>query len=153
MGILLAALAGPGTDAAPGGQMTIAMWAMEASKEGNVPKQFDSQLMAIRKVVNDLPFDTYKTIRVSRTKVGYGGETRITVDARYTLIVKPLEKLEDDRIRLSIRIEMKPERARSRDAKPVNVVSTRVEVSPRKKIKLRGLKSGEKEMVIVLEAS
>lgn len=148
MVILLAAVT-----ASPGDEVHISLWAMEASVEGRGDvKHFDHDLAPIRSTVRDLPFDTYTAVKVARIRAIEGAETKLAINRRYILYLKPLEKTRKDTLCLSIRVEKLPEKPYGKNAKPVNAFSTRVELKPGQKLKFQGLKNGDKELIIILQA-
>ncbi len=138
--------------ASPGEEVPISLWAMDASVEGRGDvKYFDHDLAPIRSTVRGLPFDTYRSVKVARIRAIEGAETKIAINRRYILYLKPLEKTHKDTLRLSIRVEKLPEKPYGRNTKPVNAFSTRVELKPGQKIKFQGLKNGDKELIIILQ--
>ena len=135
--------------AAPNDAVVVSFWAVQATHEGQNPKHFDPGLEAIQGAVADLPFDTYRKVQAAEKKLAFGSENRLALDARYTLVLKPIAKEPDGRIRMDIRVEMAPQNPQD---KPVTALSTRMALSPGKQTKLGGFKLDRGELVIVLSA-
>lgn len=134
---------------APADSVDLSLWAAHATQEGRSPKHFDPGLEPIESAVADLPFDTYRKAQVTRQPIPYKSETRLSIDARYTLFVTPRAKEQDGRIRLDIRVESAP---KNPQAKPIIALSTRLMACPGKKTRLGGFKLDRGELVIVLAA-
>jgi hypothetical protein len=128
----------------------LSLWATQATQEQRPEKYFDAGLEPIRTAVNDLPFDTYKKVKVSRQAAPCGEESRLAIDERYTLFVKPVSREADGRIRLEIRIEMAPKEP---GGKPVKALDTRMMLAPGEKVKFGGLKLAQGELVVVVSAT
>lgn len=145
--LLMAGLAA-GDDAAR--PVDLSVWAAHATQENRTEKWVDADLEPIRAALNDLPFDTYKKIQVARQSIPCGQETRFVLDERYTLFVTPVSREKDGRIRLEIRVDLAP---KSPEAKPVKALATRIVVTPGEKVKFRGLKREQGELIVVLSAA
>ncbi len=134
---------------APAGEEPVSMsvWAVQATQEGHSPKQFEAGLESIRGAVADLPFDTYRKVQALTQTLPAGQETRVAIDARYTLFLKPLDTDPEGRIRLEVRVELAPKAPQD---KPVTALSTRLALAPGKQAKVGGFKLEQGELVIVL---
>jgi hypothetical protein len=129
----------------------LSVWAARATQEAREGVHVDPALEPIRQSLRGLPFNTYRSLLTARPACPMGEETRLRVTAHYTLVVKPLERKDGGRLCLEVRIEMPPHPDSGR-TEPVAALSTVVNLSPNRQIKLGGLKLEEGELVLVLAA-
>ncbi len=146
-GILIALAGGLAADDRTDTTVSLSMWAIQASSEGRETKFFDAAVAPIRGSLSDLPFDTYRTLETRRLHIPYGNESQTYLTDNYKLIVRPISKEEDGRIRLNLCVEIPPKDPRRT---PVKAIDTRLLLAPNQKIKVGGLQLEQGELVIVL---
>lgn len=145
---LVVALAGGAVvEAAPPEGVVLSVWAAEATKQDRKDAHFDRGLEPIRRAVSDLPYNHYKRLNTGQLKAPMGSAESFALDSRYTLVVKPVSREPDKRLRMEVRVEMKP---REKGKKPINALETRLRVRPGEMVKFHGLKTEGGEMVVVL---
>ena len=120
---------------------------VHAFSENRGARVFDRELQPLKEALADLDYDTFKQLSTTTLRAEWNREATYQVNSRYKLCVKPLSREESGQVRLSVRVEM---RAKAPDAKPVNAVATTLLISPEKKLKVRGLKLDNGELVMVL---
>ena len=117
---------------------------------------FDPELKSIQKAVADLPYDTYRKVNVATQKVKMAEEAAFEINPTYTLRATPVEKDEQNRIRMDLRIDEKVEVEDSETKKKKVVVrealTSTSSIAPGKPLVLGGLKLKEGRLVIVLTA-
>jgi len=147
-GILIVALAAGEGNAIKPEAVTVSMVAVRATIEGREEKHFDAGLEAIRKAVADLPYDTYRKVKSSKTPAPFDQETKIGINKEYSLYVTPLAKKSDGRIRMKARIEMQP---KDEKKKAINTHVTTALLKPGKKLKFcGGMKADGGELVVII---
>lgn len=144
--ILLTALA-----ASPGDQpkstVTVSMVAVQATNEGRKEKFFGPGLEEVYKAVIGLDYDTFHRVKATEVRAPYNRETKLFINDRYTLYVKPVEQGEDGRIRLQTRITIAPKKG---IGDPINALNTTLAIAPGKHLNLGGLRLAEGELIVVL---
>lgn len=144
------AAGGPDPATAPaGGQDTVRVdvVAVHAFSENRGAKVYDKDLQDIKEALSDLEFDTYRKLSSTTLRAALNDEASYKINSKYTLYVKPLSREASGQVRLSIRVQMA---AKDPAGKPINAVATTLSISPDKKLKLRGLKLDNGELVVVL---
>lgn len=133
--------------AAETGTVEFSYWAAQATQENREKPHFDADLNPIRKVVSDLPFDTYRSVRVGKSSLTPEKDQEIKLDGQYALHVTSGSKSENGRIRLDLRIAEKLS-----DKKEKTAVESSLNMQPDKMVKVRGLrlKAGG-ELVLVMQ--
>lgn len=129
-------------------QSSISMWAIQATSEGREKKEVDPELSAVERILLGLPFDTFEKLEVKEeVKLPFGQETRIRITDTYTLVLKPVNREFDGRVRMELRVELKEPDAKE----SVNALAAKALMQPGEKIKLQGFKlpSGA-DLVLVL---
>ena len=127
----------------------VSVWAVEATKEGREEKHFESGLAPIRKIVERLPYDTYRKVCAASRVAPFGEKTPMPIGTAFTLFVSPHSVENDGRLRMNLVVQLAPKK---KGAKPIKALETTVLLVPGKKIKLRGFKRGNAELVIVFAA-
>jgi len=152
-GVLMVVLAGmlvAGT-AIASESVTVKVTAMRATVEGAEPKVFDSGLEDVRRAVGSMDFDTFRKIAVKRVSVEYGEESKVPLNKRYTLFIKPREKDAKGRCYMQIRIEEQPADPKK---KPVTALKFTTHVAPGGKIIPNGLPlEDDGTLVLVLQVA
>lgn len=121
--------------------------AVHAFSENRGARVFDKDLLNFKDALADLEYDTFHQLSTTTLRAPLNQEATYQINSRYKLCVKPLSRESSGQVRLNVRVEMK---TNARDSKPVNAVSTTLLISPEKKLKVRGLKLDNGELVIVL---
>lgn len=129
--------------------VVLSVWAARATQESREEVHLDAALEPIRASLRGLPFNTYRSLVTARPSCPMGEETRLAITAHYTLAVKPVSRTDGGRLCLEVRVEMPPH-PDSKRAEPVAALSTVVNLSPNRQIKLGGLRLEEGELVLVL---
>jgi hypothetical protein len=127
----------------------LSVWAVQAKVEGNKEvKTFDPKLAPVRRALENLPFDTFTCLGDFGQAVPESHEVSVPVSARYTLYLKPRERLADGRLLLEFRIEMPSRELRG---KPVVPLKAEVKLIPGDLLNVRGchLEEGG-ELILVL---
>lgn len=125
----------------------LSICAVHATQEARETRYFDAGLEFVRAVLLDLPFNVFHLIKKEELRATTGQETRLALDERYTLFITPIEVLENGSVRMDVRIDVKSKKP---DVTPIKALQTRMLVQAGKKVKFRGLKLDEGEMVLVL---
>ena len=125
----------------------VSVVAVYASLENRKEKDFGPDTAGIESAVADLAFDTYRKVKTALLRAPFREETRLPLTPKYTLCVEPLSRGKTGQVRLNIRVTMPP---RKKGQKPIAVIATTVVTGPGKQFKLRGLKHGRGELVVVL---
>lgn len=126
----------------------IAMTAVQATHQGFEKKDIDPALEDFREVLRQIErFDTFRLVRRATAAAAYNAESRIPIDDTYCLCVTPRSKVDDGRVKLEARVEMKAERE---DEEPRDALRIRCMIAPGRKLLLRGLKRDEGELIVVL---
>lgn len=141
---ILMILPGGGADTSPVG---LSVWAVHATQESRPEPYYDPELSVIRNALADLPYDTFIKVKISREKLPMNEEKEITLDGKYILVGKPIEREADGRVRIDVRIKIKPSEP---DKTPVKALQAVMTMKPRELVKLRGLKREPGELVVVL---
>lgn len=129
--------------------VSVRMVAVQALTTGQREKKFDSELDEVRSVLATSKADTFKKVKTATTTAPYGNETRIPIDAKYTLYVTPLSKESGGRIKIEVRVTIPPKERKPR-AEPINAIKTTLIAVPGDKVKLQGLPMDEGELILVL---
>jgi hypothetical protein len=124
------------------------VWAVQALKTGSTEKQFDSGAQAVRKAVEDLPFDTFRGLFNGSTSAAPGAETRLRLNDTYTLLIQCRSRDGKNAAHIDITVELPP--ASPGDA-PRKAVQSCMIICTGKMVRIGGLKMNEGEMVVVLE--
>lgn len=143
---LATCLAKPNTDVTPP-PTNIDVYAVYATHEPGDKTYFDPGLDPIRNAVADLGFNHYKKLEAKTITATFNKETEISVNPRYTLCIEPLNKDDDGRIRLNVRVAIAP---RFEHEPPRNAVQTTIVMAPGSQFKFRGLKMDQGELVLIL---
>lgn len=146
-GIVLALAGGLAADDYTETTVSFSLWAVQASSEGREEKRFDAELAPVRGFLSDLPFDTYRALETTRLHIPYGNESHTYLTGKYKLIVRPISKQDDGRIRVNVCVEIPPKDPKKT---PVKAINTRLLLARDQKVKLGGLQLEEGELVIVL---
>ena len=135
-------------DSSASARVQVNMVAVQALNEGRETQYFDPALLGIRQSIQGLDYDTFREVRTTNQSLKYDKETKITINERYTLCLKPVKKDDHGRIRVQARIEMAPRR--EGDA-AINALSdTTLLMMPGKKLNLGGLKLEKGDLIVVL---
>jgi hypothetical protein len=121
---------------------------VQALKTGSAEKQFDGGAQAVRKAVEDLPYDTFRTVYSGTAAVAPGAESRITLNDTYALLLQCRSRDGKDTAHLDITVEIPPG---SPGGPPRKAVQSCMVVCAGKRVRIGGLKMTEGEMVVVLE--
>ena len=121
--------------------------AVHAFSENRGARVFDKDLLELKETLSDLQYDTFRRLSATTLRAAVNEEATYEINSRYKLCVKPLSRETSGQVRLNVRVEMK---TNAPGAKPVNAVATTFLISPDKKLKLRGLKLDNGELVVVL---
>ncbi len=119
-----------------------------------IKQKFDPGLERIRPIVADLPFDTFKKLKTAKISVKPNEEARFAITDRYTLLLTPLAKDKEGRIRVHIRvIEKIKKKVEGTDKKKEverQLLSTKSAIAPKKPLRLGGMKLDKGELVVIL---
>lgn len=129
--------------------VSVRVVAVQALTTGRRVKKFDPGLEEVRSVLARSNHDTFKKVKTTTVTAPYGKESRVPIDAKYTLYVTPLSKESGGRIKVRVRVTVPP-KDRRRGAKPINALTTTIIAAPGRKIKLQGLPLDEGELILVL---
>lgn len=146
--VLLAAQAAAPVKPAEPPPISVTMVAVQAMTEGHRDKQFGLGLEEVKSSLLETEHDTFRLICSGTQPAPYKVEKPFEINPKYTIFVKPEEKQPDGRIRLDVRVEMRPRGDKA--AGPVNAVKATYQVTPGRRLLLRGLKLEKGELLIVL---
>jgi len=121
--------------------------AVHAFSENRGARVFDKDLQDLKEALSDLEYDTFRRLSATTLRAALNQEATYEINSRYKICVKPLSREPSGQVRLNVRVEMKTGAAR---AKPINAITTTLLIGPEKKLKLRGLKLDNGELVVVL---
>jgi hypothetical protein len=142
-----AGVTAPPPPAQPPDTVKVDVVAVHAFSENRGARVFDNDLKDLKDALSDLDYDTFRRLSATTLHARINEEATYEINSRYKLRVKPLSHEPSGQVRLSIRVEM---RTRAPGAKPVDAVATTLLISPEKKLKVRGLKLDNGELVVVL---
>jgi len=112
--------------AAPAVHVTLV--AAEASREGRDEPSYDRELGPFREQLERLEYDTYRHVNTSRGVAQYQEETKLTATRDLAVLVTPIEKGRDGRIKVRTRLQLYEERAGKRTA--INAATATSMVKP-----------------------
>jgi hypothetical protein len=130
--------------------VAISMVVMNAAKEGRKEPYFDRGLEPVREALASLikeGFDTFRRVKTTKAKAGFGDTTKQAITPNYTLYCTPHSKDNAGRIVLEVRIEKAPEK---KEDKPAVVLNTKTHAPPGHHITIPLPKDGEQNLVVVL---
>lgn len=128
--------------------VTISVWAVQALQTGGKEKQFDSGAQAVRKAVEDLPFDTFRGIFSGGVTMPTGKEARLTLNDTYSLLLQCPSREGEDAVHLDVAVELAPT---APGEPPRKAVQSCMVVRTEKMVRIGGLKMNEGEMIVVLK--
>jgi len=124
--------------------------------QGNSPKpktsanasHFDPGLEEIREAVATFPYDTYRKVSSETSTLAPNEEAKFAVNSAYTLFLTPLDKDENGRLRVRVRIEEKS----TRNGAPVTItaLNTTSAIAPGKHLMLGGLPLSEGKLIVFI---
>ena len=123
-------------------------WAVEGTVEGRDTNSYDTQAQAIRDALQDLNFDTYRTLEHKTVRLKPSQDSRIPLKDRYTLILNYTGRDQAGRARIAATIELA---AKKPDIKPRKVVQTTLLLS-KEKARIGGLRTKKGELVLIFAA-
>lgn len=129
--------------------VNLAVWSVQARLEGRDTPYYGPGLEPIQNELSGLHFNSFYLLSSGKFPAPFAQETRISANPVYNLIVTPVSREEDGRVRLDLRVEMPP---RTPGEKPVVAVSTRVLLAPGCRVKLGGMHLDQGELVVVIQA-
>lgn len=152
---------------APPSPVSVMLIAVRATHRGHEEREFDSSVASIKETVKDLKqFDDFRKLRALKTLAPYGKDTKIPLNREYTLILTPIERISHNRIRCTIRVQMRvkeePEEKDDRDnskdhsegenpeRKYKEILRCKLVAVSEKPFKVGGLKLEEGQLVLVL---
>lgn len=120
--------------------------AVHASNTGAATKSFDAGSKPFRDLLDPLSYDTFKTTSQKTVALARSGETRVTVNTRYTLSFSNTEVRSDGHVKSTVKVFGLPRNARE----PVEVLELTVHLAPDKPVMIRGLRMDEGEIIVFL---
>ena len=123
-------------------------WSVEGTMEGRDAKFYDTEAQAIRDALQDLRFDTFRTVQNSTIQLKPKQDSRIPLKDRYTLILNYTGREQDGRARIAATIELA---AKEPNIPPRKVVQTTLLLS-KEKARIGGLRTENGELVLVFAA-
>lgn len=152
--LILAAFltAAPASQAAadPGPPVETMVVAVRAVETGTGEKHLDPRLEPLKTLLLRLPYDTFEQAASASRTVAFGQETAFPLTAEYTLLITPLERDEDGRVKLRARVQMT---SRDPNRPPVNAVNSVTKVVPGDRLQIRGLPLEKGELVLFLSVT
>ena len=128
----------------------LSVWMVQATAEEKTEKEFDAELVPIRKTLARLPFARFKCLTAWREAVHFDQERQIPVSGRYSFFVKPVRKEHDRRLRLNLRVEMPAKELRG---KPVEALKAEILLEPGKPFKVQGFHLEQGELIMVMQVA
>ncbi len=125
--------------------LSLQYWVVEGCREGHEETVFDANARVVRDALEDLPFDTWRTLHKQTARLQSGQDTRVPLKERYTLILRYTGRDDDGRARVAATVELAskdPENA------PKTVLRTTLLLS-REKARIGGLRTETGELVLV----
>lgn len=126
----------------------LSFWAVQALKTGSTEKQFENGAQAVRKAIEDLPFDTFRGVFAGSADITLGADTRLPLNDTYTLLIQCRAREGNNAAHIDITVEIPPA---SPGGPPRKAVQSCMVVCIGKMVRIGGLKMKEGEMVVVLE--
>jgi hypothetical protein len=121
--------------------------AVRAVETGRGEKYCDPRLEPMKSMLFQLPYDTFEQAAYASHTVAFGQEAGFPLTPEYTLLITPLEKDSDGRVKLRARVQMKgPDPGRP----PVNAINSVTNVVPGDRLQIRGLPLEHGELVLFL---
>lgn len=128
--------------------VTLHYWAVEATSEGREVPHFDAQALPIRTLLEDLSFDTYRTLSEKEETAAEGKKKSAPLAGRYSMDLLYCGLDETGRARVIVTVMLAP---REPGGLPRKVVETTLLLAPGGKARVCGLRCETGgEMIIVL---
>ncbi len=128
--------------------LSLQYWVVEGAVEGRETPAFDAGAQAVRDALEDLRFDTWHTVRRQTVRLAAGTDTRVPMKDRYTLILRYVDRDDDNRARVAVAVELAP---KDPEEKPQKILQTTLLLS-REKARIGGLRTQTGELVLVFAA-
>ena len=120
-------------------------WVVEGSFQGRDTLSYDATAQTIRSALQDLRFDTYRTLHHKTIHLEPDENSRLAMKDRYTLILHYAGREQDGRARVDATVELA---AKEPDTKPRKVVQTTLLLS-KEKARIGGLRTEKGELVLL----
>lgn len=123
--------------------------AVHATSTGAGSKSLDSASRQFADLLQSLPYDRFETIAEKQVALSATGETRVTINARYTLRFTDTRIQPNGHLKSTVRVYGIPRNSRE----PVEVLEMKVRLAPDKPVMIRGLRMPEGEIILFLNLS
>ena len=117
--------------------VTLHYWAVQATTEGHEVPQFDERALPIRALLEDLSFDTFRTLSEAEEKAATGKGKRAPLVGRYAMELLYSGQDEAGRARVVVTVTLAPKEAGGLSGK---VVETTLLLAPGGKARVCGLR-------------
>lgn len=128
--------------------LSLQCWVVEGSQEGRDKPSYDTEAQTIRDALQDLRFDTFRTLQHKTVRLQPKQDSRIPLKERYTLILNFTGSEQDGRARVAATVELA---SKEPNTKARKVVQTTLLLS-KEKARIGGLRTEEGELVLVFAA-
>jgi hypothetical protein len=127
-------------------EVKLSIFALAATNEGRAVQYIDPSLNKIRHAVELLEFDTFKKVTITETTLTYDKETRLRINDRCTLVLNPVKKDSNGRVRIHAKIEVT-----SKDGKQKKIaLDSYATMAPGKPFNLMVKNSDNDALIVVL---
>ena len=121
---------------------------VQATTEEHSTPYFDAKAKAIKHLLDDLPFNTFRTLKESEEKVDENLQTKVALNPRYTMTMLTSGTDSTGRIRLIVRVNLLPKEP---DKSEQQVLETTLLLAPGGKARVCGLRcEKERELIVGL---
>ena len=117
--------------------VTLHYWAVQATTEGREVPQFDERALPIRALLEDLSFDTFRTLSEAEEKAAAGKEKTAPLVGRYAMELLYSGHDETGRARVVVTVTLAPKEPGGLSGK---VVQTTLLLAPGSKARVCGLR-------------
>lgn len=132
--------------AAPMAQSATTVTAIHATETRADSKSYDEASRPFQDLLDSLEYDRFETFAQKRVELATGSETRVSVNARYTLSFTKTEVQPDGHLKSTVRVFGVPRNSRE----PVEILEMTVRLAKDKPVMIRGLRMDEGEIVVFL---
>ncbi|HDP36239.1 MAG TPA: hypothetical protein ENN29_14170 [Candidatus Hydrogenedentes bacterium] len=129
-------------DVAP---LSLQYWVVEGSREGRETPFYDGDAQRVRDALEDLRFDTFRTLKRQTMRLRPNQDSRIPLKDRYTLVLRFGGREPDGRARVAATVELA---AKEPDTPPKTVVQTNLLLS-KEKARIGGLRTETGELILI----
>lgn len=128
--------------------LSLRCWVVEATSEGRDTPYFDAKAAAVKDALQDLKFDTFRTVREQSDQLTLHQEKKSVLTTHYSMTLVYTGTDDSSRARVVVTVMLAP---KTPEDAPRKLVETTLVLSPGGKARVGGLRcENQGEMIIVL---